>query len=293
MKSWCVGVTFVFSCAVLLTVVLVPLSLRRVNYDEVAIRYDKISRTLGDTILREGLHDIGPSGELLVLKTTQRDAAYHAFDALTSDGLTVRLDVVVTYAIVVADIFYIFDEYGSQEDHDDYIRNVCAQRMTDVSVGFSASQYFLDRQSFQLTLQNSIHALFTQQNSHATLYFAQVVNVDLPSGIAAALLSTTVAIQDIANANGERPKDIQQAQISLNLAAANANLTVLGGTLEASKIDQQTLQTVLSIRSRLSLRSYTFSNISAALGKGGAFFVESYLKPLVVSEQGSRSIISL
>lgn len=294
MKPYCLATSIAIFLGCLLTVVLVPLSLHRISYDEVAVRYDLVSRTLGSEILREGLHDVGPSGSLLVLKTTQRDAEFKKFSVLTKDSLSVFVDIVVVYAIVVADIFAIFDEYGAQEEHDDYIANLCAQRITDVSVQFNASQYFLERQAYQMALQNSISELFTQQDSHVTLYFAQVVNIDLPSAATSALLATTVAIQDVQSASGERAKDVQAAQISYDLAASNANLTLLAGQLAASQIDQQAEQERQAIKSKLELRTYTFSNISSGLGNGGAFFVDSYLKPLVLSTHtGGKTLINL
>lgn len=293
MRLWCVSVTAFFALGALLVAILVPLSMRRVSYDEVGLRYDTLSHTMGLDLLREGLHDLGPSGTLLTLKTTQRDVEFKDFAALTLDGLTVSMDISVTYAVITAEIFIIFDEYGSQEEHDDYIRVICEQRITDVSTKFNASDFYLERQSIQTALQLGIQELFQTHNSHATLYFAQIVNIDLPDQVQNALLQTTFASQDIQNALGERGRDVQQAQIAYDLAVSQANLVILSGQLEASKIDQQSIQDTQAVASKLELRTYAFSNISAGLGGDGVFFIESYLKPLVLTQNTGKTVINL
>ena len=286
-------VIFVVVCGLLLLVILLPLSLQRVSYNEVAIRYDKVSRDLGTKLLREGLQDVGPSGTLLTFETSQRDASFIGFSALTSDGLQISLSIVVTYSINVSFVFNILNDFGNQQAHDVYIYSVCADAIYTTTSMTSTNDFYLKRQTFQQNLQNAISTIFATYSVYADLYFVQVININLPPGIQDSLTNTTIAQQDVVNAASERGAAIQQAQINFDLATSQANITILQAELNSAVVDQQAAQSVLAIQSRLELRSQSFVNVSQTLGNGGDFFVLSYLKPLVLAKGLSRTVINV
>jgi regulator of protease activity HflC (stomatin/prohibitin superfamily) len=277
----------------LLMVILMPLSFHRVNFDEVAVSYDKVSRELGTKILREGLHDLGPSGSLIVLKTTQRTASAENLKALTNDGMLVNLDIQVSYTIKIDEVFAIIDEFTDQEGHDRFLDALCESVIRDTSVKFSARAFYLQREDFQTALLNDITTAFSTYNVHATPNIVQVVNIDLPNSVESALHNTTVSQQDVQNALTERAQDVQEAQIRLNLTKQQSDLLLLDADRQVAQINQQTEQAVLTQRNRILQRTYAFGNISVGLGMGGNFFVNTYLKALVTQMNTGKTIVGI
>lgn len=280
----------------LLMIILLPLSLRRVGFNEVAIRYDTVSRKVYPELLSAGLHDIGPSGSLIKFETAKREAKFDGFVALTNDGMEVTLSVSFNYRIVPDDVnklLTIMSLFGDQDGHEEYINTLCASAIRDVAVQFTASTYYLERENFEEELQRYISQLFVTNNVYAVLDFVQVVNIDLPNSIENAILQTIEAQQDIENAMSERAENVQKATIRVQLARDNADITVLNALRDAGKIDQETEQAVIVERNRMQLRAYAFGNISTGLGRGGDFFVNSYLRNLVLQENGGKTIVGL
>lgn len=279
----------------LLMAILLPLSLHRIGFDEVGVSYDEVSRDLGSKLLREGLHDLGPSASILMLKTTQRSADYDNLRTLTQDGLEVDLDVSVLYSLKVTsnDVFAIIDDFGSQKNFDAFVGVMCAAAIRDTSQKYPARDFYLLRHDFQTALQRNIQVLFSELKLPVTLNFVQVTNIELPVSIEADLRATTVAQQDIQNANAERAARVQTATILGNLSEGQAILTMLNGSLKALQTEQETVQEVLKIRNRYLYRTYAFGNISLGLGGNGSSFVDNYLSQLVLQETRAKNIINL
>jgi regulator of protease activity HflC (stomatin/prohibitin superfamily) len=286
-------IVFVVVVGLLLMVILLPLSLQRLGVNEVGIKYDKVTRSLGSKILREGLHDVGPSGTLLTFETSQRDATFTKLVVLSSDALRINVTVVVTYSLNTSHIFQILEDFGSQSVHDDFIEDISRTAIYDTAAATSANDFYTRRQQFQAEVQANVQKAFRTKNVYADIYFVQVVNIDLPTGIVAALTETTVAQQDIINAVSERGAAVQQAQINLDLATSQANITILKAELSSAVIQQQAIQSVIATRTKLTRRSDSFVNISTALGNGGDFFVHAYLKPLVLSRGDVKTVINV
>lgn len=293
-KSLCIGISVALGCVgVLLLVILLPLSLQRVQFDEVAIVYDTVSREMGDEILTEGLHDVGPSGELLIFKTTQRHVALQNMITLTSDSIEVELEVDVLWSVIPSDVRQILDKFGDQDGHLEYVRLVSETVIRDVAATFSAKDFFVRRQDFQTRIQAELQTRFQESAVHATVDSAQVSNIELPPSVKNALEASTIAEQDIQNALSERSTAIQAANIKLELARSEAELTIIGAEKDVRVIQETTKQQVLAERAKMQQRATAFSNISAGLNKGGDFFVNAYLKHLVARNNEGTTVVGI
>ena len=291
-KTWCLGGFLGFVCF-LLTVVLVPLSFRKVSFDEVALKYDKVSRKLDRTPLREGLHNVGPSGQLIKFKTTQRKATANSISTLSSDSIEVLVNMDLFYSVIVDQVVDIFDNFGDQKGHDAFVLDFAIQIMREVAATFNTKQFSLQRESFQIALQLRLRTAFETSNVHATVDSAQVRNIALPPAITSAMQDSTVAQQDIENALSERETQVQAAQIALDLATSEAELLIIEAQRDVAVIEQETQQAIEVEKAKMQARSEAFSNISNALNLGGDFFVESYLKYLVAQSNKGNTIIGV
>lgn len=279
--------------AVLLTVVLVPLSLKTVAFDEVAIKYNKVTRNLGTEVLKEGLHDIGPAGQLLKFKTTQREGVIRRLSALSADSITIRLDVAVFYSIIKDEVFQILEKFGDQDSHDEFITYFSMAVVRDVAATFTAKQFYLQRQSFQRAVQTELTSRFSNANAHAIVDSVQVLDITLPTPVLRQMEASTIAEQDIQNAISERDTQLQAANIQLDLARSEAELVLIAAARDVAVIEQGAQQSVLVEREKMAARSDAFSNISTGLGFGGDFFVESYLKYLVMQSNEGNTIVGV
>ena len=292
-KGVVVGV--VIFIGLLLTVILVPLSLQTVEFDEIAIDYNKVTRSIEQEPLREGLHDVGPAGKLIKFKTTQQAGMVTGLETLTGDSITVTIDVIILYSIVTStpDLMAIVNKFGSQPAHDAFIRQFSENTIRQVAQSFTAKQFYLQRQDFQRALVRVLTQQFGDVSAHAEVQSIQVVSVSLPSRVLQAMEASTLAEQDIQNAEAERITLIQRAEIALALANSEARLVQIAAERDVSLVKQEALQEVLTERAKMQSRTDAFRNVSAELGFGGEFFLDSYLKYLVALNNAGDTIFGL
>jgi regulator of protease activity HflC (stomatin/prohibitin superfamily) len=292
--NWKIGVGIaIFAVGALLVAILVPLSLHKLSFDEVAIEYNTVSRALGTEVLGEGLHDTGPSGSLLVFKTTQREGKMSRLRALSADSIELYLDVSVFYSIIRNDVRNVVDKFGNQAQHDQFVIFFSETVVRDTAATFTAKQFYLQRQSFQTQLQAALVLKFASASADARVDSVQVIDITLPKPVLAAMEASTLAEQDIQNAQSERGTQLQAANIKLTLAQSEATLVLTKVAKDVAIIQQNALQAVIVEREKMTARSNAFTNISAGLGLGGEFFVDSYLKYLVAQSNQGKTVIGV
>jgi regulator of protease activity HflC (stomatin/prohibitin superfamily) len=285
------GILLFIGC--LLTVVLVPLSLKTVEFDEVAISYNKVTRNTHDEVLEEGLHDVGPAGALIKFKTTQREGIINRMPALSADSIEVSLTVTVFYSIIRGEVFEILNKFKDQEEHDTFIITFSAATLRDVASTFTAKQFYLQRQDFQRRVQQTLTATFSAANAHATVDSVQVLDITLPTTVLSAMEASTVAEQDIENAVSERATLLQAASIELDLAKSESELVLIAAARDVAVIEQAATQSVIVEREKITSRADAFKNISVGLGFGGDFFISSYLKHLVAQSNDGDTVVGV
>eukprot|EP00672_Neobodo_designis_P020676 CAMPEP_0174853596 /NCGR_PEP_ID=MMETSP1114-20130205/29055_1 /TAXON_ID=312471 /ORGANISM="Neobodo designis, Strain CCAP 1951/1" /LENGTH=303 /DNA_ID=CAMNT_0016088251 /DNA_START=29 /DNA_END=940 /DNA_ORIENTATION=+ len=290
-KGVLAGIILFIGC--LLIVVLVPLSLQTVEFDEVAIAYNKVTRNTQNEVLEEGLHDVGPAGKLIKFKTTQREGIINRMPALSADSIEVSLTVTVFYSIIRQEVFEVLHKFKDQEDHDNFIVTFSAASIRDVASTFTAKQFYLQRQDFQRRVQQTLTATFAAANAHAVVDSVQVLDITLPSTVLSAMEASTLAEQDIENALSERATLLQAATIELDLARSEAELVLIAASRDVAVIEQAAAQTVIVEREKITSRTDAFKNISAGLGFGGDFFIGSYLKHLVAQSNDGDTVVGV
>lgn len=277
----------------LLLVILLPLSLKRIEFDEIGITYDTLSRELGTEAKREGLYNVGPSGSLLKWKRTQRSINLNDLPALTQDAIELTLDLQVLYTIQQAKLRRLVDDWYDQDAHEVFVKALCSATIRDVTSTFVARSFYLQRQDIQVAIQDELTSRFGNLTVWSDVQSVQVSDIRLPSQVAGALLSTTTAQQDIQNAESERATAVQAAQIRRTLASQQADLTLINAQRDVSVINQAAEQERIAETAKLVQRTDAFGNISQVLGRGGDFFVQSYLRYLVMRQNGANTVVGL
>jgi regulator of protease activity HflC (stomatin/prohibitin superfamily) len=289
------GVLGTVCCAVIIAIiVIVAMSFKRVETNTVAVAYNTVSRNLGDEVVEEGLKLVGPSMEMIVFETTQRQANEVDIPALSRDSIRVTLDVQVLFTVQKEHIFDILDKYYDEEGQTIFLRSYVTGITRVVASTFTAKQFFLRRTDFQRDLFSTITARALRDNvTHVRIDSVQVLSIDLPASVLSAMEASTVAEQDITNAASERTTRIQAASIGLDRARSEAELVLIDAARDVAVIEQATAQAISVERELQATRADAFSNISTGLGFGGDFFVQSYLKYLVLQSNEGSNIIGL
>lgn len=291
-KAACfIGVTI--AIGILLTVILVPLSLKRVDFDEVGIQYDTVSRYMATETIREGLYNVGPSGSILKWKRTQRSIVLGDVPALTKDAITVTMDLQVLFTIQPANLRKLIDDWYDQSGHENFVQSLCQATIRDVASTYVARSFFLQRQDIQIAIQDELRNRFSNLTVYADVESVQVSDITLPLSVRDSLLQTTTAQQDIQNAASERATNVQAAEIQRRLALQEADLTLINAQRDVAVINQAAEQARIAETSKLAQRTDAFGNISQTLGRGGDFFVQSYLRYLVMRQNGQNTVVGL
>lgn len=278
---------------VVLLIVLLSVSFKKVDPNHVALGYNKVTRNIGDEVRGEGLALMGPSIELIVFKTTQQEAKHQNMSALSADSIDVNLDVRILYTVKRDKIRDIIDKFYDEDGHDEFIKDFSAGLVRLVASRFTAKQFYLERQRFQADLTVAVRDRFNASGAQATVDSVQVVSVGLPQRVLAAMEAATVAEQDIQNAVAERAARLQAASIRLDLAQSEANLILISAARDQILIEQAAQQALGVERQKQASRADAFSNISTGLGRGGDFFVRSYLKYLMLQANQGSNVVQL
>jgi len=289
------GVAGSLCCAVIIAIIIIiAMSFKRIDTNNVAVSYNTVSRALGTEVLEEGLKFIGPSHTLIVFKTTQQQANERDVPALSADSIRVTLDVQVLFTVQREHIFDILDKYYDEAGQAEFLRSYVTGITRVVASTFTAKQFFLRRTDFQRELFRVITERSARDNvTHVKIDSVQVLSIDLPTAVLNAMEASTVAEQDITNALSERTTRIQAASIALDRARSEAQLTLIDAARDVAVIEQATAQAISVERELQATRADAFSNISTGLGFGGDFFVQSYLKYLVLQSNEGDTVINL
>lgn len=282
----------------LLLVILLPLSLHRCDFDEVCLSYDKVSRELGTDVREAGLYDVGPSGSFIRWKKTQRTINISGVDALTNDAIVTTMNVSMQYKIHKDKLRNLIEEWYDQDNFESFLRILMTATVRDTTSTVLARQIFLERGNVQLLIRNALVQKFGNSSSsegskvNADVESVQVQDITLPYEVRAALTASTTAQQDNNNALSERPQQVQVAETRVRLADQDAELIRITARRDVAVINQLAENQFLLERARLSERTRAFLNVSAALGRGGVFFVRSYLQYLMM-QSSSKTVIGL
>lgn len=275
--------------AILLISILVPLSLHRVQFDEVALAYNVNTKTVDPAILREGLHSLGLGFELIVFKTTQRNIFLDNEIMLTKDGLQLTVDIDIFFSVQQSDIFRIVTRFGDQPQHDQYLTMLFRSTCLEVVATFNGREFVDSRQQIQTALLAALRERASGYDVDATVDTVNLRNIDLPSSLQSAVSATTAAQADLQQAASERSAALQQAEIRLAVAKSQAQVTIIEAKRDASVLVQQAKVQVQGIQSTWQQRTTAFTKISTAMGRGGDFFVESYVRNLVLQSAASEA----
>ncbi len=132
---------------ILLAIILIPVSLRQVEFNEYAIRYNDLTKQTDSEEYIEGRYVFTPQTKLFLYDALIQKLSVE-LQCLTRDGISMQIDVDIQYAIPKNAVYDIWDEFGKEQQIDKYMRLVAMDSIRDTISLFPASSFYKNRYMF-------------------------------------------------------------------------------------------------------------------------------------------------
>ena len=302
MTSTCkiVGITsgVVFGVAALLTIILVPASLRDVEFDELAVHYDDLTKIVDkNKVLEEGRHVLLPQSKLFKFKRTLQTidlSGENEINCLTKEGLNMALDITTQYQIIKEKLFDIFEEYGEEEYWVTYVRSVTRDTIKDVCSEFTGEDFFFRRGDIEQQMSQQLVSAYSQSNAYATSELVQLRNVMHPSSYEKANQGKQETEQEKDRVLSEREQKLTDIQTELLKAEADAEIKLTRAQGQAdAKISEANELAKAEIR-KWQERASAYDSVKQQLGDNvtNLELINEYLKYVAITEQ-EKPIINI
>lgn len=215
----------------LLMAILIPLSLKDVNFDEVAISYNTLTKTIDTTrIYTEGRYVMDPMVTLLTYKRTLQTiemTGNGALSCLTKEGLSMALDITAQYRINPAELFDIFNNHGLEVAHASYLTSLSRDTIKDVCPLFTGSDFFNRRADIEVAFKDSLINAYSNSSAYASVVLVQVRNIMHPAAYAQANEAKESVEQEKDRVLSLREQQITDADTRLKTAEFDASILLI------------------------------------------------------------------
>lgn len=233
---------------VVMIIVLVATSLKKLASDQVGLAYDTINKDLDKTAKKEGLHNGPPGFEFIIFPSVYKTLTFDNLQCLNADGVIITLDVTYQYKAQAAKLYDIVMNFKDYEGYKTVLQYTGESALHEACSYFNTSQFQSERGAFQEKVREKIIEKY--EVLYCDITDLQVSNIARPSEYESAIRSKERAREDIQVAFNERPRLITEAetekreanttaQIILDKANSDARILQARATAEAEGIIQQ------------------------------------------------------
>jgi regulator of protease activity HflC (stomatin/prohibitin superfamily) len=233
--SMCCWITsIVLGVGALLLIVLLALSVKDIDENEVGIPYDQVARKLGD-VKEAGKHVFTPAVKLFTFdrKFITNDLQVNC---ISKDGLIVTVDVTQQYQLIKEQLKTVLFEFGEQEVLDDYIDTIAQDTIRDVCATFNGEEFFSKRGDVEQRMINNLTKVVAEADAHAEPGFVQLKNIALPQALLTAIQNKQLALEDVDVANNERAQKLIQKETEKQEASLDAQIKLVAANATANGI---------------------------------------------------------
>jgi regulator of protease activity HflC (stomatin/prohibitin superfamily) len=230
-----------FCCiGVLLVVILIPLSIKDVNHEEYALRYEGLTKELDTThVYEEGKYIFEPQTELFKYNKIVGTVAFRGdslLECLSKDGIIIYANVVFQYQLRKSELFDIFWEFGEESSLKELFVSVAKDSVRNVIARYEAIQFYGERSTIESAIGNQLSQDFIESGTHADITFLQLENYDFPDELSNAIFDKQRGEQDLDTANNEREGALTGAETALLLAEVEAEQRNIQAVAEGQKV---------------------------------------------------------
>jgi regulator of protease activity HflC (stomatin/prohibitin superfamily) len=210
-------------CLVLIIVcILLGFSFRKVEVDEMALKWGTLSMSLGDKIYRQGRHHVWPAVKFM--KFTWRVQTVDLFggkslDCYSSDGVLSRVELSYQYRLKPTELRDAVLDFGEQTLIEQFTVRLAQDAIRDACSYYQAEDFFRDREGLTNRMDAELGKRFNASKPHADFIRVVDSNIWLPPGFETAILQKQDAQIMISFAEGsERTEKMLAAREKLIVA---------------------------------------------------------------------------
>ena len=290
LKKFLSWVGFVlFCCGVLLMIILLPLSIQKVDENEMAIPYGKYSCKAGDP-LDAGRHTLSPDDRLYVYDRKFITNTNEGLRCVSKDGLIITLNVAFQYQIKKDDLKSIFFEIGTQKNLDQYIDIITQDAVRDVCSKFKGEEYFSHRGDVEVEMQRAITHAINSARCFVEPGGVQLKNIALPQSFIEAIESKQLALEDVDVALNEREQTLIEARTKQKEAELEAEIVKVKADANASAILISANEQADARLSQWAERTENIKIDLTNLGLTPEEYVNDYLFPRLISRTTTTDV---
>jgi hypothetical protein len=230
-----------FCCiGVLLTVILIPVSIKNVNHEEYALRYEGLTKELDTSLVyEEGKYLFEPQTELFKYNKIVGTVAFRGnslLECLSKDGIIIYANVVFQYQLRKSELFEIFWEFGEESSLKQLFTSVAKDSVRNVISRYEAIQFYGERSTIESAIGTQLTADFITSGTHADITFLQLENYEFPEELSNAIKEKQRGEQDLDTATNEREGALTQVETELLIAIVDAEKRNIQALTESEKI---------------------------------------------------------
>ncbi|XP_053385379.1 uncharacterized protein LOC123539069 [Mercenaria mercenaria] len=268
---------------VVMIIVLVATSLKKLSSDQIGLAYDTINKDLDKEAKTEGLHNGPPGFEFIIFPSVYKTLTFDNLRCLNADGVIITLDVTYQYKAKAQKLYDIVMNFKDYDGYKTVLQYTGESALHEACSYFNTSQFQAERGAFQEKVRDKIVEKY--EVLYCDITDLQVSNIARPSEYESAIRSKERAREDIQVAFNERPRLITEAETEKREANTTAQIILDKANSDARILKARAEAEAEGIIQQYEKESEAYQQILSSSGLG--FTVEGF-----ISYMGVRVISS-
>lgn len=231
---------FIMAIGVLLTIILIPVSIRDIDHEEYGIRYEGLTKTVSSNIYEAGKYVFEPQTKIFKYSKVQGTVGFQSenlLECLSKDGIIIYASIVYQYQLRKSELFNIFWEFGTEDRLLNLFRSISKDTIRNVIAKYEAIEFYSKRSEIELDIKDQLTSDFITSKTHGDITFLQLENYEFPNVLSDAIKDKQWGEQDLDTAINEREGALTNAETNLLLAVVEAEKRNIQASTESQKIN--------------------------------------------------------
>lgn len=256
----------------IMSIVLISLSLKKIPEGEVGIQYDDVSNTIHTTPLDPGLKTVKPDSKIITYPSRLENYDMSMI-CRTRDGIEINLQITFQYSFLTvgSELVASILSLGEKSANVDYMGNVAKGAIYESCSFFKAVNFTETRALVEFNMSKMVELSMVKSNTHTSMGAFQLKNFEYPVSFQTAINSKQKTKQQIVIVTSERSatltdaetelqKEVKAVEIQINNANAQRQTLLDTAQLDAVAQVARWNQTILDLSAEYS--NLGFSNFS-------------------------------
>lgn len=274
----------------IMVIVLVSISLGRLQTHEVGLQYDNVWKKLGDEVYNEGLH-MGPPGySFIIFPSIFKSISFEDVTAISKDGASIQLDISYQYRVRPTKLKEIIVQFQNHNTFRRFLEVIGEAVVQDSVAYFNTSQLMSSRAEFQDKVRSEIRQQHGRMNCDVA--DIQVENIRLPRKYESAVRAKEASREEITVARSERDRLITQAKTDKREAMTETNITLNKAQTNARIVLTEAERQAAAVAHQFAKDTESLITIKTDLGLSNSGLI-SYMTSRVIAQNSHDVYIGL